>query len=86
MKEKIKELENKCIRYMVERDRARGENEVLQEKITKLNNIIDELEKELKECYEEYKDVEHIELRTSALEDLAILNRIKELKEGKDND
>ncbi len=31
MEDKIKDLENKCIRYMVERDRAIGENKVLLE-------------------------------------------------------
>ena len=54
-----------------------------QKEITRLNNIIDELEKELKEAYEEYKDVEDISLKIMAQTSKVILGKIKYLKEGK---
>ena len=63
-----------------------------QEEIERLNNIINELEKDLKNEIKEYKEAGYdiLEIRRANLwltgcydEDKEILNKIKELKEGK---
>ena len=51
-----------------------------QQEIERLNNIINELEKELEERYLDFKDSECEEVRTTAYEDISILQKIKELK------
>ena len=55
----------------------------LQEEIEKLNNIIEEFEKYLEQQYLEWKDDYNDEIVAMANEDKAVLNKIKELKEGK---
>ena len=56
-------------------DKCKAELEV-----ERLNNIINELEKELEERYLDFKDSECEEVRTIAYEDISILQKIKELK------
>ena len=48
--------------------------------IERLNNIINELEKELKERYLDFKDSECEEIKASAYEDISILERLKKLR------
>lgn len=79
MKELINRLEK-------EKDDLDDCNRHLYNENKRLNNIIEELEKELKEVYEEYIDVEDISLKTMAQTCEVILGKIqylKELKEGK---
>lgn len=52
------------------------------EEIERLNNIINELESYLEQQYLEWKDCE-TDVKFMAHEDKAILDKLKELKEGK---
>ena len=55
-------------------------NGMLRKENDRLNNIINELEKELKERYLDFKDSECEEIKASAYEDISILERLKKLK------
>ena len=66
-----------------ERDKKRYNSmKKCKNEIERLNNIIDELEKYLKHQYLEWKDCE-TDVKFMAHEDKAILDKLKELKEGK---
>ena len=57
--------------------------EIIEEQdkeLERLNNVINELEKELKERYLDFKDSECEEIKASAYEDISILERLKKLK------
>jgi DNA-binding IscR family transcriptional regulator len=50
----------------------------------RLNNIINELEKDMNNYYEEYKDVDDIVISENAIVIKMYLDKLKELKEKKD--
>lgn len=54
-----------------------------QAKINRLNNILNELESYLEQQWLEWKDSYNEEIVAMANEDKAILDKLKELKEGK---
>ena len=53
-----------------------------QKEITRLNNIINELEKHLKQEIIEWQDVNDLWTRAQVQEDRVVLNKLKELKDS----
>lgn len=78
----IEQLKKELIDLQNRFDNLMEAHKICDEENERLNNIIDKLESYLEHQYLEWKDCE-TDVRFMAQEDKAILNRLKELKEGK---